>query len=88
MFFKELREKVQRLLDLVEGEDRAVVALEKQVERLEKQNQDLMDRFMARDFDSYAMVSRMEGEVDDFKELPLDEDADNAGEILEISDDS
>uniref|UniRef100_A0A6M3LPT1 Uncharacterized protein n=1 Tax=viral metagenome TaxID=1070528 RepID=A0A6M3LPT1_9ZZZZ len=82
---KQIFEKVQRILDLVEGEDRAVKGLEREIEHLREENKELRDRFMARNFEEYRIYepARYESEMD---QLALPEDADdaNAGEILEI----
>jgi len=85
----EINEKLQRLLDLVEGEDRAVKALERTCSRLEKQNEDLFNRLMARKFEDYALHA--EGKnlaMETFKEFDPEEDEAFAGEAMEISDDT
>ena len=85
----EINEKLQRLLDLVEGEDRAVKALERNLERVEKQNVDLFNRLMARKFEDYAMHSEGKGIVaETFEELAPEADEGMAGEAMEISDDT
>lgn len=82
---KEMEEKLQRLLDLVEGEDRAVKALERTCSRLEKQNEELFQKLMARNFESYAMAKDIEmGGSGKVEELPFDEDEGTAGEIVEV----
>jgi len=86
---KEMEEKLQRLLDLVEGEDRAVKMLERTCSRLEKQNEDLFDRLMARKFEDYALHSEGKGlKLETFEELTPDADEGMAGEAMEIRDDT
>jgi hypothetical protein len=85
----ELETLVQRVLDYVEGESRAVVALERRLERLEKQNGELFDRLMARDWESFASFRPEESTRHEarFTYDPAADDV-NAGEILEIKDEA
>lgn len=86
----ELETLVQRLLDYVEGEDRAVRALERRLEQLEEQNSSLFDRLMARDWESFASFRPEESRLADLRTRPYDPAADdtNAGEIMEIKDEA
>jgi len=87
LFSKAGREKVERILDMVEGEGRAVVMLEARMKVLEDQNQQLFDRLMAVDWEKYAMFRPDKADATYHPmEAPLAEVQleDNAGEILEI----
>lgn len=83
---RELLDKVDRLLDMVEGDGRAVAVLERRLEQVEAQNSQLFDRLMSIDWEKYAMLKPETGEAYMTPERGMDEDEDeaNAGEILEI----
>ena len=88
---KEIAEKLQRLLDLVEGEDRAVKALERQVESLEAQNKALFEKLMSRNWEEWIHTMQMDINKTSYVEyMPLAPDADEAmaGEAMEIKDDT
>jgi hypothetical protein len=76
---------LKRLENALDSEKGKVEILSGQVERLEKQNQDLLDRVMARTYEELRMFQDGQGQgLDQTKELLPEEDEDNAGEILEI----
>ncbi len=85
---EEVEGMLNRAIDLLEGEDRAIKALERRCEKLDEQNEQLFDRLMARDFETYATRPQVTDVVATSRELALDEDEDNAGLALEIPDDS
>ena len=90
-WMREVLETVERIKDIVEGENRAVKALERLNERLEEQNKELFNKLMARDWESWVSQAALEqaGTPDiDYKEISPEYDDNNAGEILEMSDDS
>jgi len=79
--------KLDRIIDMLEGEDRAVKALEKRLDQVEDQNQILFDRLMAIDWERYATYKPdpvSERYIPAESPLAPDQDDANAGEMLEI----
>jgi len=94
MFFRKgIRERLEKLEKLLEEENRRalfVVSSEKRVRELERQNRELFDRLMSKNFPEFTTY-REEAEAHHLAKFePLSEDADeqNAGEILEITDEA
>jgi len=91
VFGKEEEGKLQRLLDLVEGEDRAVKALERTCARLEEQNKGLFEKLMSRNWEEWVHTMQMDiNKTPDIDYKPLAPDADEAmaGEAMEINNDT
>ena len=87
---EELLTGVERILDLLEGEDRAVKALERRCDRLEEQNEKLFDKLMSRDWETWVHTMQMQqsGSPDiDYRGLNPEQDEENAGMVLEIKED-
>jgi len=74
---------VSQLRDYIEGDDRTVKVLERRVQELEKQNRELFDRLMSRDWETYASYSTTG--VEEPSKLRRFSD-DLAGDIVEIGD--
>ena len=82
---------LKRIQDLVEGEDRAVEALEKRCDRLEEQNKELFNRLMSRNWESFATYSRRPGEDaprEEYAEITPEADEENAGTAMEMTNDA
>jgi len=90
MFFgKRDKERLGKILGLLETEGSVVGLLERRVEELERQNKVLFDRLMARNWEQYSIYKgeEMGGAGDYLGELLPEEDEENAGEILELGED-
>ncbi len=89
---KEIIEKLEKLKKLLEDENRQamlLVTMEKRLTALEKQNERLFDKLMARDFQELMVYKEPEpGDEQVTEPIPEDADEANAGEILEISDEA
>lgn len=82
---EEFRGILERIRDLVEGEDRAVVRLEKRCDKLEEQNKELFDRLMARNWETYQTYQPTQDiDLGKVSALPPEQDEDNAGLVMEI----
>jgi len=83
-----LKKKVDLLIEkldvlIVEGNVRDL--LERQVAILTEQNQKLFDRLMARNFETLQTYTAWSGEEKEVgKDVPLEENPDMAGEVLEV----
>ena len=90
LFGKERREGLGRLEKLRGDENRRalfLVSVEKRVKELERQNRELFDRLMARNFQEFSVFEKDPEDVKiPERELGEDEVEENAGEILEITD--
>lgn len=89
---KEIIERLEKLKKLLEDENRQAVLLvtmEKRLTALEKQNERLFDKLMARDFQELMVYKEPEpGDEKDVEPIPEDADEANAGELLEITDEA
>lgn len=60
--------------------------LNKEIENLREEKKQLLDRLMSRDWESYKIYQmNPTGEMEE-KDIGMDEDVDNAGEIIEVRD--
>ena len=85
--FNEQGEILQRVLDLLEGENRAVEELELRCAELSKQNSELFDRLMARDWESFAIYRSANKDAvkpSGGKPLAPEEDEENAGTFMDV----
>ncbi len=93
MFFtKAYKERLERIEEALKNENRKallVLGLGGRVKDLEAQNKQLFDRLMARDFQELSVFgSQGSDETVPDRELTEDEDEENAGELLEITDET
>ncbi len=79
-FRAEVREKLAAISRRLDEQ----LDAEKEIERLVAQNKDLMDRLMSRNFETLMTYQPQEAGQLARGELALDEDEQNAGEILDI----
>lgn len=79
---KNILEKLERIQTQLEKSGATVGILREEIDRLRKENEKLMDRFMAMDFEKFKTYNP-EFSVEPVKEQALyDEDESNAGEIF------
>ena len=87
-FKKKVLGELEKVVDLLVAEKRAVDLLEGEVKRLREENRELFDRLMARDWDGFVLKQQMGlvgKEMEPWQEeLPEDADEANAGEVLSI----
>jgi hypothetical protein len=90
MLFKKIHHKLDAMLHSIaiittktNAYDTARQQYEKEIERLIEQNRELMNRFMARDFEQLQLY-QVANEKLELKETPPEEDELNAGEVLDL----
>jgi len=84
---EEVLTKLDRVLDLLEGESRAVEALEKRCDRLEEQNEKLFEKLMSRNWETWVQTMQMQQKSTpdvDYQPLRPDQDEENAGMALAL----
>jgi len=90
MFFKKkvfaLLGELKDTMDTVLLEERTRIILEAEINRLKEENQQLLDRIMATSWESYKTYTAEGFDETPGEEIPLGEDDEMAGEVLEIKD--
>lgn len=83
--FIEIRELLNKILGIVEGEFRVGKILEKRINALEEKERELLDRVMARSYGEFVLGQDVgKEERIEIVEHPEDALEENAGGILEI----
>lgn len=81
----DIKEVLNRLLSIAEGEFRLGTVLERRIEALEKREKELLDRIMARSYGEFILGQDVEKEeMVEVVEHSRDMLEENAGETLEI----
>ena len=84
---EELLNAIERVQDLLDGEDRAVKALERRCDKLEEQNDRLFDKLMSRDWESWIQTKQMLENAEHeerYQPLSPEQDEENAGMALAL----
>jgi len=81
---KRIEEKLDRLAKALEAQEKLVGFYEGIIRRLEEQNKELMDRFLARDLPELKTFTLPEVPVGTIPEVSLEENEDLAGEAFSV----
>lgn len=77
-------EDIKDRLEVIISEDRIRLILENQINQLLAEKKDLMDRLMTKNWESFKTYTVEPSEEGVGRELRVEEDADMAGEVLEV----